>query len=89
MTRLREEFAAAGKAAEFEHLKLYLTADKGAIDHTSVARELGMTEATLRVAIHRLRRRYREVFREGIAHTVPRPEEIDEEVRHLLAALGQ
>jgi RNA polymerase sigma-70 factor (ECF subfamily) len=42
----------------------------------------------VRVAAHRLRRRYREVFHEEIAHTVGDPAEIEEEVRHLLRVLG-
>ncbi len=88
MTRLRQEFADAGKAAEFEQLKLCLAADKGSIPYAEMAAKLGLTEGALRVAIHRLRRRFREVFREEIAHTVSRPEEIEGEVRYLLTVLA-
>ena len=88
MTRLRLEFERAGKGAEFERLKLYLTAEKGALAGPEVAASLGLSEGALRVARHRLRKRFREVFREEIAHTVSSPEEIEEEVRHLLAVLA-
>jgi RNA polymerase sigma-70 factor (ECF subfamily) len=89
VNRLGNEFAAAGKADQFEQLKGFLTAERGAISHAEVAPRLGLSEGALRVAVHRLRRRYREIFREEIAHTVARPEEIEEEVRHLLAVLSQ
>ncbi len=88
MARLRGEFADAGKTAEFERLKVFLTAEKGSVDYGAVARELGQSEGALRVNIHRLRRRFREVFREGIAHTVSGPGELEAEVRHLMAALS-
>ncbi len=89
MTRLRGEFGGAGKAKEFERLKVFLTADRSTIDYAALAAELSQSEGALRVAIHRLRKRFREIFRVGIAHTVASPGEIEEEVRHLLAALGE
>jgi len=89
MNRLREEFGQANKAAEFERLKVFLTADKSAIACADVARELGMSEGAARVAAHRLRRRFREVFREEVAHTVASAEDVDEEFRHLLEALAE
>ncbi|MGB8370598.1 MAG: RNA polymerase sigma factor [Limisphaerales bacterium] len=89
MTRLRAEFERVGKAGEFERLKSFLTADKREIPYATVAAELGMGESALRVAVHRLRRRYRELFREEIAHTLAEGEDIDEELRHLLAVLSE
>ena len=89
MTRLRHEFAKAGKAADFEQLKVFLTAERGKISYEEIAGKLGINEGAARVAVHRLRKRFREVFREEIAHTVANPEDIDEEVRHLLAALAE
>lgn len=59
-----------------------------ALPYASAAAELGLSEGALRVAVHRLRKRYRELFREEIAHTVAGPEEIEAELRHLLAALS-
>ena len=82
MTRLREEFGGAGKAEEFDRLKVCLTADRGEICYAEIATALGMSEGTARVAVHRLRKRFREIFREEIAHTVSGAEEIEEEVRY-------
>jgi RNA polymerase sigma-70 factor (ECF subfamily) len=88
MARLREEFERAGKAAGFEQLKVYLTAEKGAVPYAEAAARLGVSEAAVRVAIHRFRKRFRDLFREEIAHTVEHPEEIEEEVRYLLGVLA-
>jgi RNA polymerase sigma-70 factor (ECF subfamily) len=88
MTRLRDEFTAAGKAEEFKQLKTCLTADRGEISYTEIAGALGQSEGTVRVAVHRLRKRFREIFREEIAHTVSSAEEIEEEVRYLMGVLA-
>ena len=88
MARLRAEFRRAGKISEFEQLKVFLTADKKEIPYAKIAEELGMSESTLRVAVHRLRKRYRELFREEIAHTLAEGESVDEELRHLLDVLS-
>jgi RNA polymerase sigma factor (sigma-70 family) len=89
MSRLRQEFLDADKRDAFEHLKVCLAADRGAIDYGDIASKTGMNKGAVRVAVHRLRRRFREVFREEIAHTVSGPDEIEAEVHHLLAALSE
>ena len=88
MARLRAEFEQSGKIKEFERLKIFLTADKREIPYTTVASELRMNENALRVAVHRLRKRYRELFREEIAHTLAEGEDVDTELRYLLAVLS-
>jgi RNA polymerase sigma-70 factor (ECF subfamily) len=88
MARLRAEFERAGHGDDFERLKRFLTSDKREIPYAEAARELNMGEGALRVAVHRLRKRFRELFREEIAHTVARAEDVEEEFRHLLAALS-
>jgi RNA polymerase sigma-70 factor (ECF subfamily) len=88
MSRLRREFERAGKISEFERLKIFLTADKKEIPYAKIADELGMNESALRVAVHRLRKRYRELFREEIAHTLAEGESVDEELRYLMSVLG-
>jgi RNA polymerase sigma-70 factor (ECF subfamily) len=88
MAHLRSEFERAGKIPEFEKLKIFLTADKKEIPYPKVAEELGMNENALRVAVHRLRRRYRELFREEISHTLAEGESVDEELQYLLSVLG-
>lgn len=86
--RLRAECATDGKARQFEQLKIFLTAGKGAVPHADVARSLDMDEGTVRVAAHRLRRRYRELLRDEIAHTLADPAQVDEEMRALFGAFS-
>lgn len=88
VSRLKSEAAARGKAAEFEGLKAFLTAETPAARYADAGATLGLSENAARVAVHRLRRRFRELFREEIAHTLARPEDIDDEIRHLLSCLG-
>ena len=89
VARLKDEFITAGKAREFAHLKETLTAERGAIPYGRIAAALEMSEGTARVAVHRLRKRFREIFRETIAQTVQNPSEVDEEMRHLMAVLSE
>jgi RNA polymerase sigma-70 factor (ECF subfamily) len=88
MSRLAQEYAAAGKAGEFARLKPHLTAGHGEIPYAAIAAAGGTTEGAARVAIHRLRKRFREVFRAVIADTVAAPEELEEELRHVVQVLG-
>jgi len=85
MEKLRAESEARGKGELFEALKGSLTGEEPAREQT--AARLGMTEGAVKVAVHRLRRRYRELLRAGIAETVADPSDVDDEMRHLVAAL--
>ncbi len=87
--RLRQEYVADGKAALFDQLKDLQPGEHGTLSYAEVGSQLGMSEAAVKSAVHRLRRRHRELLREEIAHTVAKPEEIDEEIRYLLAVLGR
>jgi RNA polymerase sigma-70 factor (ECF subfamily) len=89
MGRLRAEFAQASKAREFARLKGYLTADREDIPYAEAATATGLSEGAARVAVHRLRKRYRELFREEIAHTVAEPGEVEAELRYLIDVLAQ
>ena len=71
------------KAREFVHLKPFLTVARSEISYAQAAAAAGLSEGAARVAVHRLRRRYRELFREEIARTVADPAEVDAELRHL------
>ena len=87
LNRLREEYEAAGKAAIFDELRPFLTCEdktRGA----DAARRLEMTENNLKVTVHRLRHRYGEVLREEMARTGATPEQVEEEIQDLFAALG-
>jgi RNA polymerase sigma factor (sigma-70 family) len=85
MEKLRAESEARGKGEVFETLKGSLTGDEPARNET--AARLGMTVGAVKVAVHRLRQRYRELLRAQIADTVGNESEIDDEMRYLLAAL--
>lgn len=88
MERLRAEYAAAGKQTEFERLKDSLTADRGTIPYAELAAALCLSEGATRVAVHRLRKRFRELFRTAVADTVSRPDEIEDELRHVVEVLS-
>jgi RNA polymerase sigma-70 factor (ECF subfamily) len=87
MNRLRDECVAARKGDLFEKLKDYLTGDEAGKPYQQIAAELRMTEGAVKVAVHRLRRRFGEVVRAQILPTVDSPEEISDEIRQLFAAL--
>jgi RNA polymerase sigma-70 factor (ECF subfamily) len=86
--RLQAEFAAANKPGDFEALKGCLMAARGTIDYPEVASRLGLNEGAARVAVHRLRKRFREVFREEILQTLADGSDLEGELRHLAAALA-
>ena len=88
MTALAREQESADKTRDFEVLKPWLTGEAVAQSQADVARELGMTEGAVKVAIHRLRRRFRELVKLEIAQTVGDPAMVQEELQSLLAALA-
>jgi RNA polymerase sigma-70 factor (ECF subfamily) len=89
MTRLRAEQEALGKAAEFDRLRSLLLGEKNDEGQAALAESLGLTPGALRVSLHRLRQRFRELVCSEVAHTVAHPSAIDEEIRHLAAVLGK
>ncbi len=84
--KLEQEHAKEDRHARFERLKGFLIGDEPAYE--DLAGELGEEAATLRVQVHRLRRRYRDLLRAEIAETVDQSADVDDELRHLLAALS-
>ncbi len=84
--KLRSEFVQRGRPEHFEHLKVFLLGQSDA-SYAALAQELKTSEGALKVAIHRLRKRYRELFRQQIADTVADPTEVESELRHLAAVL--
>ena len=88
LARLRAEFATAGKASLFEILSPLLNRDSGDQHYEELAGQLGTSAGALRMSVHRMRRRYRNLLREEIAQTVSTPEEIDDEIRFLLSTLS-
>jgi RNA polymerase sigma-70 factor (ECF subfamily) len=86
LKRLRMEFAGAGKEKLFDELKAFLTGDAPAQSHAEIGAKCGLSEGAVKVAVHRMRRRYRGLLREEVAQTVATPGEIDGEIRELFAA---
>jgi RNA polymerase sigma factor (sigma-70 family) len=86
LARLRAEHA--GNRAVFDRLKPFLAAGKGAISYSEAAAALGMSEGAARVAVHRLRARYRELLRDEIRQTLSNPAAVDGEMQALFAAFG-
>ncbi len=87
LLRLRNEMMEAGKLAQFDALKGVLTGEKGR--YAEIARTLDLSESAVKAAAHRMRERYRGILRAEIADTVSTSAEIDEELRHLFAALSR
>jgi len=85
--RLKTQYEKAGNGALCDALETYLTGDDEKVPYADKAEELGMTHSAITSAVHRLRTRYGTLLREVIAETVSDPEEIDEELRFLIASL--
>ena len=88
LSKLRDEYAAGGKAKVFVRLSGFLGGGERAA-YEKAARDLDMTEGAVKVAVHRLRKRCRAILRAEVAQTVADPADVDEELRHLMAAVGQ
>ncbi len=88
LARLRGEYEAAGKGHLFACLKGRLAGEGATASHARTAAELGVSEGAVKVAVHRMRKRYRELLRDEIAQTVDDPGQVEDEIRALFAALG-
>ena len=86
--RLRAECEREGRGKHFAELKAFLTAGKGALSHAAAGKALGLEEGAVRVAVHRLRKRYRELLRDEIARTLANPARADDELRALFSAFS-
>ena len=86
--RLRDENCDDGKTDQYERLKPFLMVGRNEIPYATVATELKMSEGAVRVAVHRLRQRYRELLRDEIAHTLTNPAQAGEEMQALFVALA-
>lgn len=89
LDRLKAEFVAAGKQRLFEGLKCTLAGSDPHRSYQAIASDLATTEGTVKVMAYRLRRRYRQLLCAEIAQTVASPQDIDEEIRNLIAAVSQ
>jgi len=88
LKNLEQEFSAGGKHEEFIRLRKFLAIGRGEIPYEAVAAEMEMTSTALRVAVHRLRKRYRELLKKEVSKTVTEGETVNDELSELLAAFG-
>lgn len=88
MSRLEAESASLQKQKVFEHLVVYLAPTEKIAPYREVAARLSMTEAAVKVAVNRLKKRYRELLRDEIAQTVTNEEQVEEELCELFTALS-
>jgi RNA polymerase sigma-70 factor (ECF subfamily) len=88
ISRLESEFKARGKEKLFDELQGALLGEKPSLSYAKLGAALGMIEGAVKVAAHRLQRRYRELVREEIGNTVASPDDIEDEIRHLCAVLS-
>jgi RNA polymerase sigma-70 factor (ECF subfamily) len=87
LARLRSEFAEDGRENVFDSLKGFLTGEQETTGYRAIGEALGASEGAVKVAVHRLRRRYRDLIRAEISATVDGAEAVDDEMRHLMSAL--
>jgi RNA polymerase sigma factor (sigma-70 family) len=88
LARLEEEFRESGKKELFNMLKSSLLAEPNESSYAEIGGRLKLTESTVKQTVHRMRLRYREVFREEIAQTVDGPGEVEDELKHIFAVLS-
>lgn len=88
LDNLREEYAHAGHSDLFDALKDHLTREKGATPYREVADRVGLTEGAVKVAIHRLRRRYRQLLASEVAQTLADQADVEDELQQLFTALS-
>jgi DNA-directed RNA polymerase specialized sigma24 family protein len=87
--RLGKDYRRAGKGELFQVIQAFLTPGFDQVDFQSAIKQLQMREGTLRMAIHRLRRRYGQLLRQEVAHTVAHENEVEDEIRHLHTVLSE
>jgi RNA polymerase sigma-70 factor (ECF subfamily) len=86
--QLQSEYARNNQGELFERLKVFLSGDRAPLSHAEVGALLGMSVGAVKVAVHRLRARYRDCLRAKIGQTVSTQAEVDEEIQQLFAAFG-
>jgi RNA polymerase sigma factor (sigma-70 family) len=89
LARLKGEFHERGKGPLFDTLKVFLDGDRSGESYKEVGAALDMSEGAVKVAVHRLRRRFRDILRDEIAQTVERDEDIEDEIKHLFESVGR
>lgn len=88
LVQIESEFEASGKSQQFGVLKHWLVGDTGKLSQADAAGQLGWTETAVKVAVHRLRKRFRETIRAEISQTVAEGTDVDAELRYLVEVLA-
>ena len=88
LRKLRTEFVAGGKAEFFDLVKPHVWGDDQATPYAQLAAQLNMTVVGIKVTVHRLRQRYRDLLRAEIAHTVENASEVEDEIRYLINVMS-
>ena len=86
--RLRAEYASSSRGPLFDLLKDYVWGEKNALTLAQIAAQLDLTEEAVKKSVQRLRQHFRDCLRAEVAQTVATPDQIDDELRHLRAALS-
>ena len=86
--RVREDYEAAGWGDRYEALKIYLLGGYEPESYAGTAETLGLSASAVKSAIYKLRQRFGQALRAEIAQTISSPEEMQDEIRHLMEALG-
>ena len=89
MSRLKDDAVQQSKEEQFDTLKPYLTGDEPRLSYADTASSLGVSEGAVKVAVHRLRRKFRDILRDEISQTVSSRAEIEDELRHLWTSVGR
>ena len=89
MSRLQDDAVQKGNAEQFDTLKPYLTGDEPRLSYSDTASTLGVSEGAVKVAVHRLRRKFRDVLEDEISQTVSSRAEVEDELRHLWTSVGR
>ena len=88
LQRLREECERKGRRRLFHALSSHLTAERDEVSYANLSAALGIAESAVRKQLHTMRQRYRSLLRDEVAHTVADPADVEDEIRHLCAALA-
>ena len=89
LSNLEADYSESGRRELFEKCRVYLTGSAGAPPYAETAEQLGMTEGALKVAVHRMRKQYREKLQEEVAQTVSSEAEVEDEIRSLMTAVAR
>ena len=87
--RLSQDYNSTGRARVYEQLQQFVWGRQSEMTYAEMGERLGMNEGAIKVAVHRLRQRFRDLLRDEVEHTVENPNQVEEELRHLLDVFGK